>query len=142
MRNYKNALKHINKEELSSQKVDLNIQTAIASLNNDGESLIRKVLALDKAVNAANDRFEKAKNVLEQATKLNAELKSEVSFDIKASRAIIDGILRQLSKVERVAKELGMSPRDVFPKYDNSIKIVDNLNKAIDKLNNAYKNIK
>jgi len=130
------------KVELSTEKVDLSIESALNSLVNDAESTIRKIQMVDKGVEKANDRFEKAKQDFERATKLNTELQSEISFDIKASRAIIDGVLTQLSKVERAAKELGMSPRDVFPKYDDSINTVNRLNKGIDKLNQAYKSIK
>lgn len=130
------------KVELSTEKVDLSIETEVRKLVNDGENLVRKVVDLDNAVSKANDRFEQAKQDLEKATRFNTDLQSEVSSDIRNGRKIQNDILKQLQKVESAAKELGISPRDAFPRYNNSIKVIDDLNKAIDKLDASYRKIK
>lgn len=130
------------KVELSTEKVDLSIETEVRKLVDDGENLVRKVIDLDNAVGKANDRFEQAKQALEKATRFNTDLQSEVSSDIRNGRKIQNDILKQLQKVESAAKELGISPRDAFPRYNNSIKVIDDLNKAIDKLDASYRKIK
>ena len=130
------------KTELSTEKVDLSIETEVRKLVNDGENLVRKVIDLDNAVGKANDRFQQAKQDFEKATRFNTELQSEVSLDIKAGRAYQNKIQEELKKVEKISQELGIRPNEAFRRYNQATQLIAELDKAIDKLNSAYSKIK
>ena len=104
MSNYKRVLKHLNKEELSTQKVELAAIDDLKKLNNtyfsdtDSANSIIKGLLSDAR---------RAESKIESALKSVSKLESLVS------------------KVEQSAKELGVNPNNIKELQESSVALKD-----------------
>ena len=97
MRNYKNALKHINKEELSTQKIELGIFDDIEKLKNKALSASKQA---EKNILGALSDFADSTSALEQAIKFTEDCKQkakELGADELVKRA--DTIKSQFEKI-------------------------------------------
>jgi len=97
MRNYKNALKHINKEKLSTQKIELGIFDDIEKLKNKALSASKQA---EKNILGALSDFADSTSALEQAIKFTEDGKQkakELGADELVKRA--DTIKSQFEKI-------------------------------------------
>ena len=97
MRNYKNALKHINKEELSTQKIELGIFDDIEKLKNKALSASKQA---EKNILGALSDFADSTSALEQAIKFTEDGKQkakELGADELVKRA--DTIKSKFEKI-------------------------------------------
>jgi len=80
MRNYKNALKHINKEELSTQKVELalvdDIEKTYNKIKSDADALSG---AIRRAANDVDDIANKSKAIVKRIDATDSDVKKLVS---------------------------------------------------------------
>jgi len=80
MRNYKNALKHINKEELSTQKIELalvdDIEKTYNKIKSDADALSG---AIRRAANDVDDIANKSKAIVKRIDATDSDVKKLVS---------------------------------------------------------------
>ena len=117
MSNYKRVLKHLNKEELAAQKVELK---NISQLNENikiAQSLIQKA-------EKEGDIFAKAEADLERAYSRFIKVRNDLNYH--ANRII----LMDNDDFVKKAKELGLNANDV-PEIKKSEKLADTLREYV-----------
>ena len=131
MNNYKNVLKHLNKEtkvELETQKVELGIAQDLDSyVKNFNSSLdtADKVVEASVKVNVAIKKVEKDARYYNKYATI---VYQDVTQNIKSIQSL-------MSKAENLAKELGVQPEEIdgYKKASNYIidakRTLNNLNK-------------
>jgi hypothetical protein len=123
MRNFKNALKHINKEELSTQKVELGVVqdfNKVASRLTSGSKNLNS--AAQKFVDDLSD-FGKLRNKLDQSFGRAEAFADQIEEDVKLIQKIADEIAEK-------SKELGVQPKELGIDV-NVIKVVDDIEDTI-----------
>ena len=124
MSNYKRVLKHLNKEELASQKVELALIQDIQKAATASSDIIKSSFRLADFAN----KIVKQRNAL--STDLNGQLKE--------ANNIFDKSAAILSKAQDASEKLGMSTNDVKG-YNDLEKTLNVLARSIDSIIRAKK---
>jgi DNA repair ATPase RecN len=113
MRNFRNALKHINKEHLSTQKVELGIAQDYASASidalesiDDAENLIKSLKSLNGKADIVFKKISKAENdIIGIAQKMISKVK-ELGID--------ENKLPEIKKARQLQKKLVSIRKDLL----------------------------
>ena len=122
MRNYKNALKHINKEELSTKKIELALTDDLTKIINKSEEIIS---VINKQSNDLSKSFREVKDLADDFDKINNKRNTE----IKNGKSILQEINSVIDKIQTQAKELGIQPKNI-PNFSKAIKSSSELRSA------------
>jgi hypothetical protein len=130
MKTEKNAMSkiaQINKQELSSEKVEL-------ALVDDIKGIIKQISQYEKiadeVIQAANNVNSALRKVVDDAKYYN-KYKTVVFSDLRNAS---NELYKNIQKVEANAKELGISPNSI-PEIDLANKVRDNANEYLSLLN-------
>jgi len=122
MRNYKNVLKHINKEKLSTQKIELALTDDLTKIINKSEEIIS---VINKQSNDLSKSFREVKDLADDFDKINNKRNTE----IKNGKSILQEINSVIDKIQAQAKELGIQPKNI-PNFSKAIKSSSELRSA------------
>lgn len=122
MRNFKNALKHINKEELSTQKIELALVDDLTKIINKSEEIIS---VINKQSNDLSKSFREVKDLADDFDKINNKRNTE----IKNGKSTLQEINSVIDKIQTQAKELGIQPKNI-PNFSKAIKSSSELRSA------------
>jgi|14BtaG_2_1085337.scaffolds.fasta_scaffold72780_2 DNA repair exonuclease SbcCD ATPase subunit len=134
MRNYKNALKHINKEKLSTQKIEL-------ALIDDFNEVLDTLQRYDKVIGQNGQKlFNAYSDIQSIGNKLDSAYEGAYDF--------IDDAEQEIKKAENIvnklaasAKELGIDPKSIKGTKE-IVKVTANLEDTINTLNKFKSDIK
>ena len=105
MRNYKNALKHINKEdktELKSEKITLSLIDDLRKVNSDASQIYKEAIKIADDYELILKQAKKAKQEAEAAFRKLKPMKSKVFQEIKQ--------MSQVSGIGNLVGELRKNP--------------------------------
>jgi hypothetical protein len=123
MSNYKRVLKHLNKEELAAQKVELGVV-------QDFNKVASRLTSGNKSLNSAAQKFVddlsnfgKLRNKLDQSFGRAETFANQIEDDVKLIQKIADEIAQK-------SKELGVQPKDLGIDV-NVVNIIDDIEDTI-----------
>ena len=126
MSNYKRVLKHLNKEELAAQKIELGLVDDLrkyprgySKYESEGDGLVKKA------------------NRVKQELK---EIQKAIFKWAKVGESIGDDIKNDLKQFEKVAKDLGFMP-DIQIDYSNAVDVYDKYERLSQKLEKEAKDL-
>lgn len=127
MSNYKRVLKHLNKEELSTQKVELAAIDDLKELITDAKRIIGLQEDGVKRGNKAEREYKEVKKVISDAEGITRGAIRQAGNLKKESDKIFN-------KVEVGAKELGLNINSI-PEYKTAFKLISDMFENQNELN-------
>jgi|21_taG_2_1085346.scaffolds.fasta_scaffold00325_26 uncharacterized protein YukE len=130
MSNYKRVLKHLNKEELSTQKVQLAL---IDDVNKKANIVVEDYRAISKSIQEINKRKREVRSIVRDLETFSDKSKSLIKTSLKNATDLSNLI----NKLEAEAKKLGIDYNyDLLAIEQKDIKDeVNKLEKLIQEIN-------
>ena len=127
------------KVELSTEKVDLSIESELNKLIKTSITLAKNTYKDTEAAKRNNKQLKEAEDIVSDKSGIRKFIKEEIVRSVKYRRGIQDDISKRIQKVEQAAKELGTDPSNIFKNYKTALDSIKTLDRDIDELNKALK---
>ncbi len=124
MNNLKKVYKHLNKEELSTKKIELGIIDEISKQLTQSQQILKKIQSEE------ND-FSKIDKIYKKAESDISKLKKKYSDNREQTSSFYKEMNKSFNLLNKSAKEIGLDVTSL-PAYKDYLQIRKNIDKAID----------
>ena len=120
--------------KLTSEKTELNATKYLTQYIQGGQRTIALLEEVESDLKIVQNQVDDRKNLLDEAVDELKSLQEDKLSYKRDGNNIISELNRDLKKIEKASKELGMQQNELTPKYSQAKDIYNKLGKAVTKI--------